>query len=81
MLNNNVCGRIVGASIDTRINVSNKPFLRILSNGANSLGISYVRNMHTDAIGAEPETYHALTIGSDAFVAANGFAEVLWVLA
>jgi hypothetical protein len=37
--------------------------------------------MHTDASGAEPETFHAFTIGSDAFIATNGFAEVLWILA
>jgi hypothetical protein len=37
--------------------------------------------MHTDASRAEPETFHAFTIGSDAFIATNGFAEVLWILA
>jgi hypothetical protein len=37
--------------------------------------------MHTHAGGAEPESFHTFAIGSDAFFATNGFAEVLWILA
>ena len=48
---------------------------------ADSRDVSYLSNMHTDASRAEPEAYCAFTIGSDSFIAANAFAEVLWILA
>ena len=56
-------------------------FSRMLNYVAHKRGLSYLSNMHTEASGAEPVTIHATTIGSDAFIAANGFAEVLWILA
>ena len=37
-------------------------------------------NMHTDASRAEQEAFYAFTLGSDASIADNRFAEVLWIL-
>ena len=72
------CQDVDGSKV-IQINVSIKKF-PILNYVAHSRSLSYLGNVHTDTSGAEPETFHTFTVGSDAFIAPNSFADVLWVL-
>ena len=55
-------------------------FFPILNYVALLRSLSYLGNVHTDTSGAEPETSHTFAVDSDAFIAPNSFADVLWVL-
>ena len=72
-------GQGVDGSKVIQINVSTK-INSILNYVPHSRSLSYLGNVHTDTSGAETETSHTFTVGSDAFIAPNSFADVLWVL-